>query len=173
MGDDHFEAHQETCAENFELCNRLQVSEELALGEYEDKSLIMTQLKKQMKDPEKPMLLVEIDPWTRYKPLADEVAAKIRNMPKEEKDKFIHPIVLKAVAMKEYYDEVSSAGGKGGEIEYRGKELVTINGRTPPGRGKGKDAANASGGKKKAVGAGKAPASRRGKKAAAEPAAEA
>merc|ERR1719436_1907482 len=149
--DDHFEAHQEACAENFELCNRLQVSEELALGEYEDNSLVMTQLKKRMKDPEKPMFLVEIDPWTRYKPLADAVATKIRNMPKEKKDKFVHPIVLKAVAMKEYYDEVSSAGGKGGEIEYRGKELVTINGRIPPSKGKGKDAANASGGKKKAV----------------------
>merc|ERR1712003_169758 len=99
-----------------------------------------------------------------------EVAARIRMMPKEEKDKFIHPIVLKAVAMKEYYDEVSSAGGKSGEIEYRGKELVSINGRVPPSKGKGKDAASASGGKKKGVGTGKAPASRRGKKAAAAPA---
>merc|ERR1739838_879145 len=170
--DDHFDALREQANMNFELCNRLQVGEELALGEYEDKSLIMTQLKKRMKDPEKPMLLVEIDPWTRYKPLADEVAASIRMMPKEEKDKFIHPIVLKAVAMKEYYNEVSSAGGKGGDIEYRGKELVSINGRVPPGKGKGKDAASASGGKKKAVGAGKAPASRRGKKAAAAPAPE-
>merc|ERR1712060_804128 len=98
---------------------------------------------------------------TRYKPLADTVAAKIRNMPKEEKDKFIHPMVLKAVAMKEYYDEVCSAGGKGGEIEYRGKELITINGKTPPSK---------AGGKKKGVGTGKAPASRRGKKAAAAPA---
>jgi len=170
--DDHYDALREQANMNFELCNRLQVSEELALGEYEDKSLIMTQLKKRMKDPEKPMFLVEIDPWTRYKPLADEVAANIRMMPKEQKDQFVHPIVLKAVAMKDYYNEVASAGGKGGDIEYRGKELVSINGKTPPGRGKGKDAASASGGKKKAVGAGKAPASRRGKKAAAAPAPE-
>merc|ERR1712066_162758 len=83
--DDHFDALREQTLQNFELCNRLQVSEQLALGEYEDNSLIMTQLKKRMKDPEKPMFLVEIDPWTRYKPLADTVAAKIRNMPQEQR----------------------------------------------------------------------------------------
>merc|ERR1712117_559209 len=105
-----------------------------------------------MKDPEKPMFLVEIDPWTRYKPLADEVATKIRMMPKEEKDKFIHPIVAKALAMKEYYDEVSSAGGKGGEIEYRGKKLVSINGKTPVQKTKGAGGTNAAGAKKKAIG---------------------
>merc|ERR1740129_1855540 len=116
--DDHFEELATQCASNFEMCNRLQVSEELALGEYADKSMIMTQLKKRMKDPEKPMLLVEIDPWTRYKPLADEVAANIRMMPKEQKDQFVHPIVLKAVAMKDYYNEVASAGGKIRHIEY-------------------------------------------------------
>merc|ERR1712176_1482291 len=74
--DDHFEAHAEQCASNFECCNRLQVSEELALGEYADKSLVMQQLKKRMKDPEKPPLYVEVDPWTRYAPLEDTVKAK-------------------------------------------------------------------------------------------------
>merc|ERR1719223_1794470 len=77
--DDHFEELAIQCGSNFEMCNRLQVSEELALGEYADKSIIMTQLKKRMKDPEKPPLLVEIDPWTRYAPLAATIAAKQRN----------------------------------------------------------------------------------------------
>lgn len=162
--DDHFEALQEQCAQNFEYCNRMQVSEELALGEYEDKSLIMLQLKKRLKDPEKPPLLVEVSPWTRYKPLADEVAAKIRMMPKEEKDQFIHPIVNLAVAKKAYYDEVTS---KAGEFEYRGKELVSIAGRVVGGfKQAGKSGASATGGKKKAIG-GTAPVSRRGKKGTA------
>jgi len=162
--DDHFEAHMEQCASNFEMCNRLQVSEELALGEYADKSIIMTQLKKRLKDPEKPPLLVEIDPWTRYAPLAATVAAKQRNMPKEERDTWIHPIVQKAVEVKAYYDEIStgSGGGKTGDIEYRGKELISINGKVVGGFGQaGKN--NAAGKPKKGIG-GAGAKSARGKK---------
>jgi len=152
----------EQCGKNFEMCNRLQVSEELALGEYADKSLVMTQLKKRINDPEKPPLNIEVDPWTRYAPLAAEVAAKQRNMTREERDAFVHPVVLKAVAMKEYYDEISvgSGGAKGGEIEYRGKELVSINGKKVVPKASGQ---NAAGQKKKGIGGGK-PVSRRGKK---------
>jgi len=165
--DDHFDALQEQATQNFELCNRLQVSAELALGEYEDGSIIMVQLKKRMKDPEKPVMYPEIDPWTRYKPLADDRAAKIRMMPKEEKDKWLHPIVLKTLAIKEYYDDPSHKA-KSGEIEYIGKELISINGRVAGGfKQAGKGATNAAGKAKKGIGAGKAPASRRGKKAAA------
>merc|ERR1712060_478812 len=132
-------------------------------GEYADKSIIMTQLKKRLKDPEKPPLLVEIDPWTRYAPLAATVAAKQRNMPKEERDTWIHPIVQKAVEVKAYYDEISTGGGgKTGDIEYRGKELISVNGKVVGGFGQaGKT--NAAGQKKKGIG-GAAPASRRGKK---------
>merc|ERR1719413_246379 len=109
--DDHFEALMEQTASNFEMCNRLQVSEELALGEYADKSMIMMQLKKRMKDPEKPPLLVEIDPWTRYAPLAATIDAKRRNFTREERDAFVHPIVQKAMAVKAYYDEISTGSG--------------------------------------------------------------
>jgi len=160
--DDHFEELATQCASNFEMCNRLQVSEELALGEYADKSIIMTQLKKRMKDPEKPPLLVEIDPWTRYAPLAATIAAKQRNFTREERDAFVHPIVQKAMAVKAYYDEIStgSGGGKTGEIDYKGKELISINGKVVGGFGQ----AGTQEKKKKGVGMGKAPASRRGKK---------
>lgn len=163
--EDHFEKLLDKCGSNFEYCNRLQVSEELAQGEYADKSLIMTQLKKRLKDPEKPPLLVEVNPDTRYAPLEAEVNRKYRALPKEEKDKFVHPVVLKSVAMKEYYDEISTGGPgggakAGGEIEYRGKELITINGKTVVGKKSGQ---NAAGQKKKGIGGGK-PVSRRGKK---------
>jgi len=162
--DDHFEEHMAQCGSNFEMCNRLQVSEELAIGEYADKSIIMTQLKKRIKDPEKPMLLPEIDPWTRYAPLKAVLDAKQRGMNREELAAYVHPIVAKAVAIKEYYDEISTGGGgKTGDIEYRGKELISINGRVVGGFGKA-GTTNAAGAKKKGVGMGKAPASRRGKK---------
>jgi len=158
--DDHFDMLKSQCETNFEYCNRLQVSEELALGEYEDKSLIMTHLKKWAKDPEKPVLMVEVDPWTRYKPLADEVAAKIRKMTKEEQNKFIHPIAQKALNRKKFYDDVTQNGKI--DFEYKGKELVSINGRVLGGFAQ----AGKTGGGKKPI---KAKAkSRRGK---AEPAA--
>jgi len=160
--DDHFEALMEQCGSNFEMCNRLQVSEELALGEYADKSIIMTQLKKRLKDPEKPLLLVEVDPWTRYAPLASTIAAKQRAFTREERDAYIHPIVAKAVARKEYYDEITggSGGGKAGEIEYRGKELISINGKVVGGYGQAGTQKTA----KKGIGMGKGPKSARGKK---------
>merc|ERR1712151_1294124 len=147
------------------MCNRLQVSEELALGEYADKSIIMTQLKKRMKDPEKPPLLVEIDPWTRYAPLAATIAAKQRNFTREERDAFVHPIVQKAMAVKAYYDEISTGGGgKTGDIEYKGKELISINGKVVGGFGQvGKTGTNAAGKAKKGIGGGK-PVGARGKK---------
>lgn len=161
---DHFGALQEQCASNFEMCNRLQVSEELALGEYADKSLIMTQLKKRIKDPEKPPLLVEVDPWTRYAPLYATVTAKQRAMTREQRDAYVHPVVLRAVARKEYYDELAKAatkaGGASGEIDYKGKKLVSINGRVVGGFGQ----AGAQKKEKKGISMGKGGVSRRGKK---------
>merc|ERR1719251_115520 len=64
------------------------------------------------------------------------------------------------MAIQAYYAEIStgSGGGKTGEIEYKGKELISINGKVVGGFGK----AGTQGTKKKGVG--KAPASRRGKK---------
>merc|ERR1711933_618330 len=70
------------------------------------------------------------------------------------------PIVQKAMAVKAYYDEIStgSGGGKTGEIDYKGKELISINGKVVGGFGQ------AGTQEKKKKGIGKAPASRRGKK---------
>lgn len=130
--EDHYEALREQCAKNFEYNNRMQVSSDLKDGEYPDKGIIMVQLRKKLKDAEKPPFEVEVDPWTRYEPLAKEVGSKINMMPADEKEKWLHPIVKRALALKEYYDEVSK-GGKSGEIEYRGKELISINGRVTGG----------------------------------------
>jgi len=131
--EDHQEALKEQVATNFEMCNRLKVAEELGKGEYPEKGVVMTQLKKILKDAEKPMMEVEIDPWTRYEALAKEKGDEWKTMSKD--DKWLHPRVKKAIAMKEYYDEVSK-GGKNGEIQYEGKKLISINGKVVPGFGK-------------------------------------
>jgi len=49
----------------------------------------------------------------------------------------MHPIVKKYVARREYYNEIQKKGGAQGEIEYKGKKLVSINGKVLGGRGGG------------------------------------
>jgi len=127
--DQHFEALGEQCELNFGYCSSLQVAEELAKGEYDDKSLVMNQLKKMYKDAEKPMFEVEIDPWTRYKPLEAENTKLYSNMPKPEKDKWMHPIAKKALGKMEWYKDNVKPGAKSGEVDYKGKELISVNGR--------------------------------------------
>jgi len=125
--DYHMDSLREATEQNFEFCNRLQVSEELALGEYEDKSLIMTALKKRIKDPEKPLLLIEVDPKTRYKALADVVSAGLRKMTKEEAANFIHPVAQRALNKKKWMDDITQNGKV--DFEFKSKELVSINGK--------------------------------------------
>jgi len=126
--DEHYEALQEQCQLNFDLCNRLQVSEDLGRGEYDDKGVVVTQLKKMYKDAEKPTFEVEIDPWSRYGPLEKENGEAWKSMSKAEQQNWVHPRVKKAIAMDTYYRE-NSKGGKNGEISYVGKQLVSILGR--------------------------------------------
>jgi len=127
--EEHFEALTEQTEKNFAFCSSLQVAEELAKGEYDDKSIVMNQLKKMYKDAEKPLFEVEIDPWTRYSPLEKENNDAYNKMPKAEKDKWQHPIVKKTLAKMEWYKDNAKSGGKNGEIDYKGKELVSINGK--------------------------------------------
>mmetsp|Transcript_19189 Transcript_19189/g.55705 ORF Transcript_19189/g.55705 Transcript_19189/m.55705 type:complete len:807 (+) Transcript_19189:42-2462(+) len=131
--EEHYEMLKEQVASNFEMCSRLKVAEELGKGEYAEKGPVITQLKKINKDAEKPMLLVEIDPWTRYAPLEKERGDEWKLKMNDER--YLHPKVQKALAMKEYYDEVSK-GGKNGEIEYEGKKLISVNGKVVGGFGK-------------------------------------
>eukprot|EP00928_Gymnodinium_smaydae_P015746 TRINITY_DN15831_c0_g1_i1.p1 TRINITY_DN15831_c0_g1~~TRINITY_DN15831_c0_g1_i1.p1 ORF type:complete len:840 (+),score=243.47 TRINITY_DN15831_c0_g1_i1:165-2684(+) len=125
---DHFEALAEQVNVNFENCNRLKVAEELGKGEYSEKGLVMTQLKKLFKDAEKPMFEVEIDPWTRYQPLEYDRNKKYDAMARADPE-WLHPKVRKEVAKREFYQEQAKAGGAKGEIEYHGKDLISVNGR--------------------------------------------
>merc|ERR1740123_2575157 len=115
--DDHYEALKEQVTTNFENCSRLKVGDDLGKGEYGDKSIVMTQLRKISKDCEKPPLEVEIDPATRYAGPEQEFNEKIRAMPKAEFEKWRHPVVQKALARMAFYSE-KSKGGSRGEIEY-------------------------------------------------------
>mmetsp|Transcript_43145 Transcript_43145/g.101365 ORF Transcript_43145/g.101365 Transcript_43145/m.101365 type:complete len:833 (+) Transcript_43145:86-2584(+) len=128
--DDHYEALQDQIAVNFEYCSRLKVGDELGKGEYAEKGPVMTQLKKMMKDAERPPFEVEIDPWTRYAPLEKEDGDKWKLMMKDEK--WVHPKVKKLIAMKAYYDE--QGRNKSGEVIYKGKKLISVSGRVVGGK---------------------------------------
>merc|ERR1740121_1935366 len=117
--EDHFQALSAQAAQNFEYCTRTLVGKDLAAGEWDDKGMVMTQLQKRIKDAEKPPLEIEIDPWSRYEPLASQLAQKHRELSKD--GKWVHPAVVKAIAVKEHYGS--------GEIQYKGKEMISYNDR--------------------------------------------
>jgi flavin-dependent dehydrogenase len=126
--DEHYDCLKEQVEINFENCNRLKVAEDLGKGEYNEKGNVILQLKKINKDCEKPIFEVEVDPWTRYAPLAQEKEAEYKAMPRAEQEKWMHPVVKKALAKQEWYQE-NSKGGKSGEIDYKPRKIVTINGK--------------------------------------------
>lgn len=105
---------------------------DLSAGEYPDNGPVMVQLRKKFKDAEKPALNIEIDPWTRYEALAMERRIRFNKKPRKEQEAYIHPVVSKAMRMWDYFQKISKTG-KTGQIEYRGKELISINGRVREG----------------------------------------
>lgn len=136
--DDHYEALKEQIGTNFEFCNRLNVCDELGKGEYADKGIVMVQLKKLLKDFERPIFEVEIDPWTRYKPLEKEASDKWKSfMTAQIKEENMHPLVKKYMGRAEYYKEIQKVGGAQGEIEYHGKKLISVNGKVVGGKAGG------------------------------------
>jgi len=128
--EDHCEAHQAQVSQNFEFCNRLKISDELAKGEYDPKGVVLLQLLKKVKDAERPVFEVEVDPWTRYEPLMKELGDSWKTMSKD--DAWVHSRVQKSLNMAAFYAEVGK-GGKNGEITYEGKPLLSINGKVLPG----------------------------------------
>jgi len=89
-------------------------------GEYADQGVVMMQLNKQLKDSEKPRWQLDIDPFSRYEPLAKFVEHKYKGAKAMENQ---HPVVGRSLAlvMRRGSDGVSglcaktlaSVGGKG------------------------------------------------------------
>merc|ERR1712039_699676 len=140
--DDHHEALQEQVAQNFELCNRLKICDELGKGAYDEKGPVMMQLKKFNKDAEIPIMEVEVDPWTRYDTLAKEAGDDWKVKMKDPN--WVHPRVQKELNKTDYYTK--NGMSKTGEFKYKGKELLQIAGKTPAGKGGAAGAAPKAGG---------------------------
>lgn len=58
-----------------------------------------------------------------------ERASKFNTLSRHQQELWVHPVVRKALAVNEFYRENSTAGNKDGEIEYVGRELISVNGK--------------------------------------------
>lgn len=130
--EEHYTTLLETSAEHFELCKSLQVTEELGKGEYQDKGLVMTQLRKISRDAEKPAFEVEIDPRTRYAPLEKVWLSSVTYMKPEVREKWLHPRVSKAVAVNEFLETMKK--GAAGMLNYEAKKIISVNGKVLGGK---------------------------------------
>jgi len=92
-------------------------------GEYADDGVVMTQLNKQLRDAEKPNWDLEINPFSRYEPLAKLVADKYKGAKALENQ---HPVARRALAL-------FKRRGDGIAVVWGGKELVSVNGKAVPG----------------------------------------
>jgi hypothetical protein len=66
-------------------------------GEHDDQGVVMTQLNKQFKDAEKPLWQLDVDPFSRYEPLAKLAKDKYRGAKVLEN---IHPVVRRIIAIR-------------------------------------------------------------------------
>merc|ERR1712217_131920 len=130
--DDHHEALAEQVSQNFELCNRLKICDELGKGAYDEKGPVMSQLKKFNKDAEIPIMEVEVDPWTRYDTLAKEDGDSWKLKMKDPS--WVHPRVQKELNKDEHYKK--NGMSKTGEFKYKGKDILEIDGKATPGKPK-------------------------------------
>lgn len=94
-------------------------------GEHADGGVVMTQLNKQLQDAEKPKWHLEIDPFSRYEPLAKLAADKYKGAKALENK---HPVVQRALALL-----MRRGKGDGVVVVWGGKTLVSVNGKAVPG----------------------------------------
>jgi len=131
--DEHFEGFTEQVARNFELCNRLQVAEEMGAGRYDAKTPVMMQMKKLAPTLEEPTFEVEIDPWTRYAPLARDSNENEKYSTKN-KDFLVHPRVSRELKKQEFYKASQAGKKKDQDWKYDGRPLISINGKVVGGK---------------------------------------
>ena len=72
---------------------------------------------------------MEIDPWSRYKELEKEFADHAKyGLKGEDKDNWLHPIVVKTLAKKKFYDDIRKKAKKD-EFFHEGKKLLELDGK--------------------------------------------
>merc|ERR1712232_972273 len=82
---------------------------------------------------EEPRLEIEVDPWTRYAPLQKNSNENAKYSTKD-KDFLIHPRVSRQMEREKFYADMQKLKKKNEDFPYRGKEPISINGKTIGGK---------------------------------------
>jgi hypothetical protein len=94
--EDHMSRIQGILPTLYECAHDGRMTKEGLQGEYADQGVVMTQLNAQLKDAEKPKWQLEIDPFTRYEPLAKLASSKYKGAKALENK---HPVVQRSLAL--------------------------------------------------------------------------
>lgn len=119
----HWETLKERTDENFQLCSRADVCEDLGKGEYLDGSVVLNQWKKFAGDLERPLYLVEVDPNCRYKKRNLTLLSQQKRWMLDDKD-WRHPVVTRFMNIADYTEKCKK------DESYRGwNKLLSYGGR--------------------------------------------
>jgi hypothetical protein len=125
--EDHMMKIQGILPRLYEYSHDGRMTKEGLQGEYADSGVVMLQLNKQLQDAEKPKWQLEIDPHTRYEPLAKSYIEKYKGARALENQ---HPVVRRQLAL------LTNSRPNGANV-FCAKKLVSVSGKAVP-------AANAS-----------------------------
>lgn len=95
--DDHVQRLQKMLPLLYDCAHDGRMTKEGLQGEHADQGVVMTQLARHCKDPEKPQWQLDVDPFTRYEPLAKLQDPKYKGAKALEN---IHPVVRRTMAIK-------------------------------------------------------------------------
>lgn len=114
---DHLQRIQNIIPTLFECSHDGRMTKEGLQGEHADQGVVMIQLSKGGKDAEKPQWHLEVDPFTRYEPLAKLAQDKYKGAKVAEN---LHPCVRRTLALRKISSEA--------EV-FSAKQLVSLSGK--------------------------------------------
>lgn len=120
--EDHMVKIQHLLPALYECSHDGRMTKEGLQGEYSDQGVVMMQLNKQMKDAEKPRWQLQIDPFTRYEPLAKLAADRYKGAKMLENQ---HPVVQRTLALL-------MGKRSDGMNPFCAKALVSVSGKDVP-----------------------------------------
>lgn len=115
---DHFARLQDMLPTLYDCSHDGRLTKEGLQGEHADQGVVMTQLNRQAKDAEKPQWQLDIDPFSRYEPLAKLACEKYKGAKIGENT---HPVVARALAIRRLPESADV---------FAAKKLLSVGGRS-------------------------------------------
>jgi len=120
--DDHMARIKKVLPVLYDCSQELKMTKEGHAGEFADGGVVMTQIRKHAHDALKPQWHLEVDPYSRYEPLAKLIEHKYKGAKALENE---HPVVKREVALRQKADSPI----------WNGTPCVSINGKELPKKG--------------------------------------